>query len=294
MKTGLIGLGNMGRGLAKNMLENGLVPIVYDLNQTALQEAVDLGATPAKSVADIAQRADVIVTCLPSLSSIREIYLGTDGIVTHAASGTVAVDCSTSIPALTREIGESLTQAGIDLIDAPMLKTAKAAWDGTLHLAVGGDPELVDRVRPVLEAISEKIVPAGALGAGHALKLINNAMTLGTHVVVSEALTVAQLLDVDLDVVLEVGDASMASSNKLRELAVRLKTGDHSMAFATDVALKDMTAYGDMAVEAGAAIPAGQAAQNLLKQTSEAGYGDENASRVATLLSEMAETTRSS
>jgi len=118
-------------------------------------------------------------------------------------------------------------------------------------------------------------------------------MTLGTHAVVSEALTVAQLLDVDLDVVLEVGDASMASSNKLRELAPRLKNDDHSMAFATDVALKDMTAYGEMASEAGATITTGQATRDLLQQTSDAGYGDDNASRVATLLSELASITRS-
>jgi len=157
MNTGLIGLGNMGRGLAKNMLEHGLAPIVYDLNETALQSAIDLGATRAEGVADIAQRADVIVTCLPSLSSIREIYLGNGGIAEHAASGTTAVDCSTSTPALTREIGGALTRTGIEFIDAPMLKTAKAAWDGTLHLAVGGDPDVVDRVRPVLEASLRKL-----------------------------------------------------------------------------------------------------------------------------------------
>jgi len=287
---GLIGLGNMGRGLGKNILEAGMSLSVMDMSREAVARLRDLGAREAASISDMVADSEVILTCLPSLESVRRIYLGEDGIAAHAEAGKTAVDCSTATPALAQEIGAALGAREMSFLDAPMLKTPQAAWDGTLHLVVGGDGDVLENVRPVLEAVSAKIVPAGALGNGQAMKLINNAMTLGTHVVVCEALTLARKLGVDLSAMLEVGDASMASSNKLRELAPRLIADDHSLSFATDVALKDLTAFSEMAKAAGAMIPACDAARDLMRLTSEAGHGGSNVSRVATVLAESIDT----
>jgi 3-hydroxyisobutyrate dehydrogenase-like beta-hydroxyacid dehydrogenase len=287
---GLIGLGNMGRGIGKNILEAGMPLSVMDTSQETVAQLRDLGAREATSMSDMVAESEVILTCLPSLASVRQIYLGEGGIVDYAGVGKTAVDCSTATPVLAQEIGAALGARQMSFLDAPMLKTPQAAWDGTLHLVVGGDGDTLERVRPVLETISEKIVPAGALGNGQAMKLINNAMTLGTHVVVCEALTLARKLDVDLSAMLAVGDASMASSNKLRELAPRLIADDHSLSFATDVALKDLTAFSEMAQAAGAMIPACDAARDLMRLTSGAGYGAANVSRVATILADAADT----
>ena len=289
MRVGLIGLGNMGRGLGKNFMDGGHTLTVHDINTEAMLAMEEMGATTSRSVAGLVDNSDVIVTCLPSLSSIRDVYLGPDGIVAAADQSKIAVDCSTSTPALTREIGEQLGVKGVPLLDAPMLRTPKHAWEGTIQLVVGGGSEALERARPALESVSEKIIPAGELGNGQMIKLINNAMTHGTHAVVSEAFTVAAKLNVDLGTMLEVADATNASSAKLRELAPRIINDDHTLTFAVDVAQKDIAAFAEIAVQNGARVPIAEAARDLLRLTSALGYGSENTSRTATVLARIAD-----
>ena len=290
LRVGLIGLGIMGRGLAKNILEAGFPLAAYDQKPDLIAAQAERGAVGTRSIAHLVTQSDVVITCLPSLSSIREVYLGPGGIAETGEAHTTAVDCSTSTPDLTKEIGAVLEARGIDFLDAPMLKTPQAAWEGTLQLPVGGEAAVLDRVRPVLEAISEKIIPAGALGAGQTVKLINNAITIGTLAVVCEAFVVARKLDVDLKSLFEAANETMASSNQLRNIAPRLIKNDHALSFATDVALKDIAAFADMALGAGALIPMAESARDLLRVTSHAGFGHENNSRLATVLASVAGT----
>jgi len=290
LRVGLIGLGIMGRGLAKNILEAGFTLTAYDQKPELIAVQVESGAVAAASIADLVKQSDVIITCLPSLAAIRDVYLGPEGVAETGLPEMIAVDCSTSTPDLTREIGAALAVRGIDFLDAPMLKTPQAAWDGTLQLPVGGEIEVLDRVRPVLEAISERIIPAGRLGAGQTVKLINNAITIGNLAVVCEAFAVARKLDVDLQSLFEAANVTMASSNQLRNIGPRLIEDDHTLSFATNVALKDISAFSDMALKVGALIPMAESARDLLRMTSNAGFGEENNSRVATLLASVAGT----
>ena len=290
VRVGLIGLGIMGRGLAKNILEADFMLTAYDQKPELIAAQVERGATAAQSIADLARHSDVVITCLPSLAAIRDVYLGPGGVAEAGVAQTTAVDCSTSTPGLTQEIGSVLAGRGIDFLDAPMLKTPQAAWDGTLQLPVGGDAAVLARVRPVLEAISEKIIPAGALGAGQTVKLVNNAITIGTLAVVCEAFVVARKLGVDLQSLFEAANETMASSNQLRNIGPRLIKDDHTLSFATDVALKDIAAFANMALEVGALIPMAESARDLLRVTSNAGFGHENNSRVATMLASVAGT----
>ncbi len=290
MRVGLIGLGNMGRGLGKNFIDNGHTLTVYDTDAKAMDALEKRGATPSPSIAGLTGNSEAIVTCLPSLAAIRDVYLGDGGILSAVDQSKIVVDCSTSTPDLTRQLAGELHTKGVWLLDAPMLRTPKHAWEGTLHLVVGGDAAALERVRPVLEAVSEKIIPAGAVGNGQMIKLINNAMTISTHAVVSEAFAVAAKLGVDLSTMLEVADATMASSAKLRELAPRLINDDHTVTFGVDVAQKDIAAFAEIAVLNGARVPIAEAARDLLRLTSALGYGAENTSRTATVLARLAKT----
>ena len=237
--VGLIGLGNMGRGVGRNLIRNGFPPTVVDRDAERVAELVSWGARDAGGVGGMLAVADVVITCLPDPATIRDVYLGANGLAGLAREGTVLVDCSTSDPLLTREIGARARGRGVALIDAPMLRTPSAAWDGTLQLVVGGEASDVERARPVLEAFTEEIIPVGALGNGHATKLINNAVGLGTQALICEAFNVARTLGVDLTTLHKVMQVGNAASRKLDELAPRIINDEHSITFTVDLCLKD-------------------------------------------------------
>jgi 4-hydroxybutyrate dehydrogenase / sulfolactaldehyde 3-reductase len=284
LKVGLVGIGTMGRGLGRNILRAGHSLLVNDLNPAAVAELVELGASEAASVPELARQSDFILTCLPSVAAIQSVFLGSEGLVQHARPGTVLVDCSTGDPVLSRDIAAQARARGVDFIDAPMLRNPEAAWNGSLHLIVGGEASVVERARPVLEAVSERVLHVGAVGAGHVLKLINNAVTITNGVMLCEAFTVARAQGVDLALLTEVLGASMAGSKQLPGTSKRMIEDDHRPLFATDVVKKDMTLYADLVRSAGMLSPVGSSVLGLVAQASDAGFGGEHYTRVATVL----------
>ena len=274
----------MGRGLARNIVDAGHKLLALDSNSAMVDSLFELGVRKASGLRELAESCEVILTCLPSVKSIREVYLAPDGLIGLARKGSVLVDCSTSDPVLSREIAARLSPRGIDFLDAPMLRNPEAAWNGTLHLIVGGEASVVERVRSVLDAVAERVVLVGPVGAGDVLKLINNAVTISNTAILCEVFTVARAYGVDLTLLTDVLGSSMAGSKVLPTVSKRLIGNDHSSLFATDVVKKDITLYTNLAAAGELMCPLGDTVRDLMRLTSGAGYGAEHYSRLATLL----------
>ena len=282
--VGLIGVGTMGRGLARNLATKGHALRIFDHDPRACAEAEGFGARTSASLAELASSCDVILTCLPSVAAIDAVYRGPQGLLASAPRGAVLVDLSTGDPALARDCAARAHERGLDFLDAPMLRNPEAAWNGTLHLIVGGDAAVLERVRPVLQAVSERVMHVGPVGAGQVLKLINNAVTISNTAILCEVFGVARAQGVDLALLAEALGNSMAGSKVLPSVTQRLIDDDHRPLFATDVVKKDISLYTALAAGIGCMSPIGDAVRDLVRLASGIGYGAQHYTRVATVL----------
>lgn len=280
----LIGIGTMGRGLGRNLIKAGYNLGVLDKNVAAMDELVGMGAWAAGSMEELAERCTIYITCLPSVQSIRAVYQGPKGLVELAKPESILVDCSTSDPVLSREIAEQARKRGVDYLDAPMLRNPEAAWNGTLHIIVGGDENVFEKAKPVLDSFAEEVFRVGELGAGHALKLINNAVTISNSTILYETYTVARAYGVELTLLTKVLESSMAGSKVLPIVSKRLIENDHSPLFATEVVKKDISLYTNLAMAAEAMCPIGESVRDLARIACAQGYGSDHYSRIATVL----------
>ena len=190
VNVGFVGIGLMGHGMAKNIVEKGYpLTVVAHRNRAPLDDLVGRGATEAASLADLARSCDIILLCL---TGSPEVAAAVAAMKPGLARGSVIVDCSTSDPTVTQRLATELAGIGVDFADAPLSRTPKKAWAGTLDCMVGADQAVFDRIRPVLATWAGKIVHIGAVGDGHRMKLLNNFISLGYAALYSEALALAQ------------------------------------------------------------------------------------------------------
>ncbi len=187
--VGFIGLGTMGRPMAQNLVRNGFRVRAYDVNRSTLEGFGDPIAA-ADSPREAALGTDIVITMLPDGPDVESAVLGPDGAADGMRRGAVLIDMSTIAPALTRRIGASLAERGIDMIDSPVGKTVDHAVAGTLTLMVGGAPAVVEAVRPVLASIGTDLFHCGGLGMGGAMKLVNNLLAASILAATSEALVI--------------------------------------------------------------------------------------------------------
>ncbi|HTR76653.1 MAG TPA: NAD(P)-dependent oxidoreductase [Gemmatimonadaceae bacterium] len=214
MHTAFLGLGAIGRPMAKRIADAGLSLTVW--NRTAVRAAEFAAATGsrlASSPGDAAEGATVVVTCLPTSPDVESLLDGDDGLLSGMTTGTTLVDCTSGDPATSRRIADRLAARGIRFLDAPVSGGVTGAINGTLTVMVGGDATTLDEVRPVLDTFGAKIVHCGDVGAGDALKAVNNAL-LAVHIwSIAEALTTLAKAGVAPAVALEVINASSGRSN---------------------------------------------------------------------------------
>lgn len=282
--VGLIGVGTMGRGLARNLATKGHALRVFDRDAQASAETESFGASASPTLQELASSCDVILTCLPSVAAIDAVYRGPQGLLATAPRGAVLIDLSTGDPGLARDCAAKARERGLDFLDAPMLRNPEAAWNGTLHLIVGGDAAVLQRVRPVLEAVSERVMHVGPVGAGQVLKVINNAVTISNTAILCEVFGVARAQGVDLAMLAEALGNSMAGSKVLPSVAKRMIDNDHRPLFATDVVKKDIGLYTALAAGIGCMSPIGDTVRDLVRMASGMGYGADHYTRVATVL----------
>lgn len=285
-EIGFIGAGNMGKGIVKTLLEKDYsVYLLAHKNRTNIDTLVKLGAIEVSSVDELLQEAQVIITCLPSRKAVEAVY---ESLIANARKNSIFIDTSTSDPELTKELQKKAIIVGLDIIDAPLLGGPQMTWEGKIGLAVGGDPETVDNIKPLLEDFSAKLFYAGGPGTGHSLKLINNAVTLTNSAILYEAFTVARKSGIDLTMLYEAMDASAASSKRLHGIAPCLINDEHPLSFALNVASKDLVLYSTFAGDTGVPTLVSDAAKNQYKLAQSMGYGEQSVTRIATALAKLA------
>ena len=214
MNIAFLGLGAIGRPMAARIAAAGLPLTVWNRTASRADEfAREHGAQRAATPAEAAREADVIVTCLPTSRDVAGLLDGPDGLLAGMHQGAALVDCTSGDPATSRTIRDKLAASRIDFIDAPVSGGTTGAQKGTLTIMVGGDSSVLERVRPVLETFGQKIVHCGDVGAGDAVKAVNNAL-LATHILAAaEGLAALVKLGVDPRVALDVINASSGRSN---------------------------------------------------------------------------------
>ena len=243
-KVGFIGLGAMGRPMATNLLKKGYQLTVFDLIFREGDEEYwrRLGGDIGKSSKDVAQGADVIITVLPSSENVKDAVLGESGVIHGAEKGSIVIDMSTIDPITTKEVGAALEEKGVDMIDAPVARTVKAAEQGTLAIFIGGKKEIFEKCRDLLGAMGSDLFYIGGLGTGELLKIINNQILAGTVALLSEALVMGVKGGVAPDTLLEAlgnGSAnSFALQNHIKNAVMEGKFEEG--VFSVEYMLKDI------------------------------------------------------
>lgn len=288
-KIGFAGVGLMGRGMAGNILAKGFpLTVLAHRNRAPVEELTAKGAGEAATPRDLAAACDVVVLCLPNSRVVERVCLGPNGVVEAAAPGTLVLDASTSEPASTKRVAAALAEKGIDLIDAPMTMTPKEAVEGTLNVLVGGPEALVERARPVLECYARNIFHIGPLGAAHALKLINNFMSMTMSALIAEAATTARASGVDLGKLRDVVSAGAVNSGMFQKIMAYAVDGDPSgLQFSMANARKDVGYYADIAAEAGLPAPFGSAAHQLYTLACATGHGGDHVPLLVDVMAEL-------
>jgi len=277
-RLGFVGLGVMGEPMCRNMMKAQLGRMtVFDLAPDPVARACALGADAAGSLADVAAGADIIFLSLPGAPEVEAAVLGEGGLLAGGRAGQTIVDMSTCPVALARKLAEALEAKGMGFADAPVARTRQAAEDGTLSIMVGGSAETFDLIRPMLSAAATDITHCGGVGAGQAVKLLNNMLLVRQVAALAEAFVIGERAGVDRTVLADALEKGSADSFALRNHGRKaMLPGAFPVgAFATDYALKDLTYALELAADCGVASPAGELTKALLERTSAAGLGKE-------------------
>ena len=276
---GFIGVGLMGHGLAKNIAQAGytLTFLEHPGNQP-VDDLYALGARSVPSIADLTGTSDVIVMCVTGSQQVLEIVCGEGGLLTGITRGKtnqVIVDCSTVEPHVTTDVAAKITAAGARFVDAPLTRTPKEAEQGSANVMVGGDVEVLARIRPLLETFAENIYHAGPIGAGATLKLLHNFVSLGNCVLLAEAVISARRSDVDIDTFIEVLASGGGDSTALKRLTPYILTGDAgSFRFSLANSAKDTAYYRKLAQHLGVPATAAEAIERVFSDAQARGWGD--------------------
>ena len=241
MKIGFVGLGIMGKPMAKNLLKAGYDVTVTTHKQAVIDEMVAAGAKAAKNAKDeIEQGCDVIITMLPNSPQVKEVALGKDGILDAKKSGITLIDMSSIDPVESKTVGAKLAEAGIDMLDAPVSGGEPKAIDGTLSVMVGGKKETFDKFYDVMMAMAGSVVYVGPLGSGNVAKLANQMIVASNIGIVAEALTFAKKAGTDPELVYQAIRGGLAGSTVLDAKAPMMLSGNYKPGFRIDLHIKDL------------------------------------------------------
>lgn len=274
---GFIGVGFMGAGMARNLLEKGFpLTVMGHRNRKPVEELVAAGAIEAKTPRELAARSRIIFLCVTGSAQVESVLKGEDGIIAGAEPGTVVVDCSTSDPTVTVRLAQELEAAGLHLADAPLGGTPAQAAQGKLSAMIGATPDVFARIKPACEAWAEKIVHIGPVGDGHKMKLLNNFLSMGYAAIYAEALTLGQTIGITpqtFDSVVRGGRMDCGFYQTFMQYVLERDRDAHK--FTLSNALKDVRYLESVANAAGVANPIGNAVKNSFATAVAGGKGED-------------------
>lgn len=293
-RIGFIGVGLMGHGIAKNIIENGYpLAVLGHRNRNPVDDLIGRGASEAKSAIELARASDIIFLCVTGSPQVEEIVFGEAGLLGGIAGGKIVADCSTAEPTSTLKVAEAIQARGGRFVDTPLVRTPKEAEEGRLVVMTGGDPATLAEIRPVLDTFAEIVVHAGPLGAGHKLKLINNFLALAVAASVAEAIATAMKSGVDLKALTDIATTGGADSVMLRRFSKYYLEGDDSMArFAISNATKDLRYYTHFAEATPAVAFIAEAVHQSYQLACIHGFGDRFLPRLIDAMAQLNRTGR--
>jgi 2-hydroxy-3-oxopropionate reductase len=288
---GFIGLGVMGREMARHLVRAGHEVRAYDMKTEAVEELAREGAIAAGGVAEATDGAEVVITMLPDTPQVEEVVLGPGGLLENPPAGRLLVDMSTIAPTATRRMAAQLAQAGIAMLDAPVSGGPTGAKAAKLSIMVGGPDDAVARARPILEAMGTTIIHVGESGAGQTVKACNQLICAMNLQAICEAFALGRAAGLDLEKLREVLLGGAASSWMLQNLGPLMLAKDASAGFRIDLKLKDLRLAGELAFELGVPLPGTALATSLYLEArahGEGGNGNQALFRVYDRLSNQA------
>jgi 2-hydroxy-3-oxopropionate reductase len=240
LKIGFIGLGIMGKPMARNLLKAGYQLVVYDINSSVIKELVKDGAKEGKSSSDVASQSEVIITMLPNSPDVKEVVLGENGVIKGINPGSVLIDMSSIAPSVSRELAEKLLQKNVAMLDAPVSGGEPKAIEGTLAIMVGGTEETFNKVKDILNAMGSSVKLVGEIGSGNITKLANQIIVALNIAAISEAMVLATKAGVDPEKVYQAIRGGLAGSAALDAKMPMILNGNFKPGFRIELHIKDL------------------------------------------------------
>ena len=285
---GFIGLGIMGRPMAKNLVKAGHSLVVHDIIRDPVDELVKAGAKAGASPRDVASQSDILITMLPNSPEVELVALGKDGIIEGARSGLLYADMSTISPIVSQKVGQALAPKGVKMLDAPVSGGEKGAVDGVLSIMVGGDKAVFDRVLPLFQVMGKTITLLCPLGFGGFTKLANQIIVAVNLTALAEALTLAKKAGLDRELTLTALAGGLAGSKCLDQKKPNYLANTYNPGFKIDLHYKDLGLIMESARALGVPLPTTAVVQELFSALRVKGRGGLDHSGVITLLEELA------
>ena len=274
-RVGFIGLGIMGRPMVRNLMKAGFSLTVHNRTPSRADEFVARGAAWAASPREVAAASDVVITMVPDSPDVELVALGENSLIEGVRPGQAWIDMTTMSPEVARRMARTFAEKGVGMLDAPVSGGETGAIAGTLSIMVGGEAEVLEACRPVLEAMGTTIVHIGPSGMGQTVKLCNQIICAINLLAVAEGLSFAAKSGADLDKVLSVVTKGIGNSRLLETLGPKILAGDYSPGFKVRLQQKDLR----LALEAGAALdfplPRTALVHQLYRYVQGIGCGDE-------------------
>jgi len=279
MQIGFVGAGLMGHGMVVNLLKAGNeVTVIAHRNPAPIEDLVGRGARKVANLGELAQQADLIMICVSNSNVVQDVI---EGLRPHLRAGQVILDMGTSDPAVNRRLASELGAQGVEFAEAPVMGGPAQAADGELGALVGAEPETLERIRPVLEALCASVSHVGPVGAGQTAKLISNYLSIGTAALISDVFNVARKAGVEWDKLYAAMLTGSGNSVALRRMIEPALRGDFDgYAFTLANAHKDMGYYTALAGERGLRSGLADAVKAVYDKAIAAGHGEQRVSRL--------------
>lgn len=273
MKISFIGLGIMGKPMAKNLMKNGHELYVYDRNPASVEEMRAAGAHICGSSVETVKDVDLVITMLPNSPHVKSVMLEDDKLADYMPKTATFIDCTSLNPVASREIAAELAKRGIDMLDAPVSGGQPKAVDGTLSFMVGGKEEVFNRFKPVLECMGASVVLCGDVGAGNVTKLCNQTIVAVNIAALAEALQMGQMCGVEPQKIFEAIRGGLAGSTVMNAKAPMMMDQNFEPGFRIDLHIKDLKNVVDAASTVDAPIPLTQSVLEMMKVLHKDGLG---------------------
>ncbi len=280
-RVAFMGLGTMGAAMAANLARAGFAVTAWNRTAGRAPELPDLGVEIARNPAEAAATSEIIVICVSDTPDVEAVLFGQDGVVGGARAGSLVIDCSTIAPSGSWDFAARLKEHGLSMVDAPVSGGSEGAKNATLTIFVGGDEDDFERARPILNALGRTITHVGPIGAGQAVKAVNQVILAGTYLGVAEGIVLAIKAGLDVEQVVNALGGGAAQSWVLANRAGRMIDNDYPLGFKVALHRKDLGIALELANQLGAVLPISGLAAQFKSGLIAAGHGDDDISAVA-------------